>query len=146
MKRTITILRLLYATELLTAALLLVIFESGLITPGLLAGDDATNYIMTMVGVALTIIHIPLALKFLTFKRIKEQIHADEQRYTQYAIVRIALLSVPLIYNTLAYEMLGCEPTCGYLALMVVVAFVFIWPTEDKICYERESEYNQKED
>ena len=39
--------------------------------------------------------------------------------------------------NCFAYYLLGCEPTCGYLALMCVVAFFFIWPSEDKMLYER---------
>lgn len=146
MKKITTALRCVYATQLLVAALILLVYEAGWLAPGLLAGDATTSYWMNMVGVVVTLLCILLALKLMNFKRVKAMIHADEQDYFVLSLVRIQLLGLPLLYNTFAYYLLSCEPTCGYLALMCVVAFFFIWPSEDKMLYERAIDEPKLED
>ena len=137
MNQNIFILRCLFSAPLLTAAIIVFVYEVGLQEPGLVAGDTTTAYWMNMIGVVVTLLCILLALKLMNFKRVKAMIHADEQKYFTLSQVRILLLGLPLFYNTIAYYFLGCEPTCGYLALMCVVAFFFIWPSQDKMLYER---------
>lgn len=84
------------------------------------------------------IILLPLALRLMKFKRVKESVAQSEQNYERWALIRIVLLGIPLLYNVLCYYLTGCEPTYGYMALMAAVCFLFIWPSRDKMEYERE--------
>lgn len=142
---TIKFLRIALCAEFLTIALIIVLFETNVIEPGMLAGDDLANYWMSIVGVAMVIVTIPLALRLMKNKRIKESVAKSEENYLRWSLIRIALLEAPLIYNILCYYLLGCEPTFGYMALMTAVAFIFVWPSKDKMAYEREVEYSQDE-
>jgi hypothetical protein len=55
------------------------------------------------------------------------------------------LPTLPLIYNTTFYYLLGEDATLGYLALMTVIAFFFIWPSRGKMDYEMERAKEQQE-
>ena len=142
--KTITILRRLYITVLLTAALAAIIFETEMIvldwTP-----DASAAYLLEIAGVVIAIIGIPLALKLLHFPRIKAIIQGNESKYLSWSIYRICLLAVPLYFNLLMYYLLSCDVTSGYLALMVVVAMLFIWPSRSRMEYECELPYSQSE-
>lgn len=143
--KNILLLRSVFCTELVTTALLVGIFETDLLPVGTLPLDKSQEYILSMVGVVLTIIGIPLALKLMTLKPVRAQISVSEQRYVTWSMVRIALLGIPLLYNTLMYYLLGFNTTCCYLALMCVVAFIFIWPSQERMQNECEVHGNQEE-
>ena len=81
----------------------------------------------------LTLVAIPLALKWDKIGFIhgrfapSEPALADACR-TRSNILRIATLFVPLVFNTVCYYLFGCETSFAYMALMIVVAYAFIWP------------------
>lgn len=131
-------LRFIYCVELLIAALIAILFETGIIAEGTLAGNDLQTYWMSIVGVALTIVLVPVSMRLMKFKYVSSAVAQDEQAYYRWSILRLVLLGAPLLYNTLCYYLFGCETTCGYLALMVVIAFLFVWPSTDRMEYERE--------
>ena len=143
MKNKINILRVIFCANLITAALIMVVFETGLMEPGLLAGNELADYWVSLCSVVLTLFGILIGLKLMTFKRVKTKIHDDGDTYFRWSLCRLALLGTPLLLDTLAYYLLGCEPTCGYLALMLVVTFFFIWPSKDKMLYERDIIYSE---
>ena len=145
MQHTTTFLRLFFLSELLAPAILAAIFESDKLPAGATAIDEVQEYTFSMFSVVFTLISVPLALKLMTFKRVRVQVQKSEQNYRTWAIMRIALLGVPLIYNTLMYYILGFNTTCGYLGLICAVAFFFIWPSDGKMRYERENFGNQEE-
>ena len=138
-------LRIIYVCELLTAALIALVFETSLLIPGTLAGDEELAYWLSIIGVALTIILLPLSLRLFKFERVKRAVAKSEHHYLRWSVVRLGCLALPLLYNLVCYYLLGCEPTYGYLALMIVVAYIFIWPSRDKMVYEREQTYSQEE-
>ena len=143
---TTKFLRLFFAANILTPILVAIIFESGFVELHSLLGSDAlVTYCMQMVGIVLTIGIIPFALKMMKLSFVKRRIQLSEQEYLRWSIIRIAILGVPLIYNTLAYYLLEFEPTCGYLALIVLVAFCFVWPSDGRMRQERELIYDQEE-
>lgn len=133
--KTIPFLQTVYITVLITAALLAWCFESGMLTIDW-APDDSQSYILDMIGLALTICWIPLSLKMLHFQRIKAIIQCNEPKYRTWSIIRIVLLATALIYNIFIYYLLGCNTGSFYLALMVFVAMLFIWPTHSRMEYE----------
>ena len=145
MQNTTLLLRIVYCSELFTALLLAVLFETDFLPAGTMAIDEGQEYVFNMLGVILTIIGLPLALKLMTFKRVRAQIQQNEQNYLQWALIRLMLLNVPLIYNEILYYVTGFNTSCGYLALICVVGFCFVWPSKEKMLYERAAFGNQEE-
>ncbi|MBR1790959.1 MAG: hypothetical protein IJ754_04290 [Bacteroidaceae bacterium] len=143
--KQLNILRSTYLFALMTAIVLIIIFEVGLLPIGTRAYDSMSNYTCEMIGVFLTIICIPVALKLMSFGWIKRQLSIQPDKYFTLSIVRISLLTVPLLYDTIFYYLLGEDATLGYLALMDVIAFLFIWPSQGKMEYELENANKQQE-
>lgn len=144
-KNSLILLRIVYCTHLLTAVLLVAIFELQLLPTGMLAHDAATTYAMEMAGVVLTIISIPVALKMLNFPKFRALLKQQPERYTSFSLIRLSILGAPLLYDTLAYYFTGLDATLGYLGLMVVVAFLFVWPSRGKMEYECDINYSKDE-
>lgn len=138
-------LRLLYIAALLTAVLIAVIFETGMLPEGDLGSDEVLSYWLSIVGVALTIILLPLSLRLMKFEMVKKSVAQSEMNYLRWSIGRIALLGIPLLYNLVCYYLTGCVPTYAYMALMAAVCFLFIWPSRDRMTYERELLNSQEE-
>ena len=126
----IKFLRITYICELLTSALLAVIFETGLLEGGQLADNPQTAYVLEIIGIVLALVCIPLAMKLFHFEKVSQAVNTDDLAFTRWSTYRLCLLGLPLLYNTLMYYLLGFDVTCGYLALMSVVPFIFIWPRE----------------
>ena len=145
-KPTIRLLRSVYCGILLTAVYYTTFFETDLLEIGQLAGDDALAYWVNIIGVALTLALLPLALRLMKIPYIRRDIKATgDAAYTKWAIIRLTLLATPLHFNLIVYYLLGCEPTSGYLALIAAVAFIFVWPSRDKMLYEMDVDYVQEE-
>ena len=142
---SIKLLRIVFFSGLLAAGLLVLLFETEMLESGALAGDEQTAYWLSIVGVALTIIAIPTALKLMTWKRVKTDVTQSEQSYVRWSVLRLLMLTTPLMYNLLVYYLLGCEPTYAYMALMLLLVFLFVWPSQDKMNYERELDKQEKE-
>lgn len=142
---SIKLLRIVFFSGLLAAGLLVLLFETEMLESGALTGDEQTAYWLGIVGVALTIIAIPTALKLMTWKRVKADVKQSEQSYVRWSILRLLMLTTPFLYNLLVYYLLGCEPTYAYMALMLLLVFLFVWPSQDKMNYERELDKQEKE-
>ena len=144
-KNLIKYLRCVFVGSLASVLLIAIAFETLLIEPGELAGDEVVNYWMSLLGVALILINLPAALKLMKFEKVRKEVTASVQAYQKWSILRLSILNAPLIYNVLAYYLLGCEPTFGYMALMATVAHLFVWPSHERMIYERELNYTQEE-
>ena len=139
------ILRSTYIVTFMSAILLIIIFETGMLANGIYAYDSMTNYVCEMIGIFLTIVCIPLALKLMSFSMVKRMLNQDSGKYFTLCAVRISLLALTLLYNVASYYLLGEDATLGYLALMAVVAFLFIWPSRGKMDYELENARKQQD-
>ncbi|MCR4993948.1 MAG: hypothetical protein K6A32_00990 [Bacteroidales bacterium] len=143
--KTIKILRYVYIALLVYAALLAIGFETNVLEAGVLAGDDLITYWLSLASVAHIIVLLPVALRLMKFKRVQRAIAENDTMYLRWGLVRLLLLGGALLFNTLTYYLLGFYPTCGYLALMALVAFLFVWPSKDNMTYEQSlNEYSKE--
>ncbi len=125
-----------YIVSLVTAALLTVAFEAGLLPTGVLAPGSAAEYWAQIACVALTLVSLPLALKWRRIAFVDKLFAGDDVSADggegvaslRSDICRIVVLYVPLCLNIVCYYLFGTEPTFAYMALMVLVGFAFIWP------------------
>ena len=137
-------LRILYICIILTAVLFAFIFESQMLqyTP---LTDDNARYVFNLVAVALTLTMLPLALKIFTFSLPRRQGAASVIGYVRWSVVRLAALSLPLYFDTVSFYLLDRYATCGWMALMVAVMFLFVWPSDGRMRYERQTIYPNEE-
>ncbi|MBP5770188.1 MAG: hypothetical protein J6W75_02360 [Bacteroidaceae bacterium] len=137
--------RILFILSLLVPSLIALAFEEGWLDSGMLAGETVSAYTLEILGVALGIICIPLALKLMHFTYIRKDVQGNPQKYLVWSFVRIGLLETSLLYNLLMYYLLEFDVTCGYLALMSAVAFLFVWPSRGRMDNECQLSYEQDE-
>lgn len=145
MSRHIRLLRGLFCVIVITALALVVIFETSMAEGGQVAENDVAKYWMGIGGVAMVLAGVPLAMRMMRFEAVRRSIAASPTGYLRWSILRLALLYVPLTFNVLAYYMTGCEATYAYLALIVAVAMLFVWPSRGKAEYECQTEYDVTE-
>ena len=144
MRNPTLVLRLSFACIFLTAALVIGLFESGLLTYTTIDGYEP-RYVVGIVGVGLTLALLPLALKLLTFALPRHQASASVGGYVRWSLVRQALLALPMCFNLVCYYLLGRHATSGWMAMMAAVMFCFVWPTDGRMRYERASDYPTSE-
>ena len=121
-----------------------------------LSGTSATrNYVIQMVMILVTLGQIPLALRLFRFTNIhRELISCPEQALLKWGLIRILLLGVLLVANTLLYYFYAFEPAYGYLAVIVLLSMPFILPTmsrceaetTEEVAVEQMADENKKED
>ena len=129
-----------YILAITMAIAIAVVYETGLVDEGQLAGIQPLTYWLDILGVVLVLVLVPMALKLMSFNNVKRRIHDSIDSYVRWSEVRLAMLTVPLLVNISQYYVLGTDVTCGYLALIVLVAFLFIWPSHSRAQYERDAE------
>lgn len=125
------------------ALCLIPLYESNLLQEGIYAGDKLMEYILYTIGILLSVIFIPLALKLFSVslnKRIPT-LSTDEalKSYKKWSEIRLALLFIPTILNISFYYM--TMQTTGLLcASMALVASLFCVPNRSKIVAELDIE------
>lgn len=108
---------------------------------------DATSplefYISTF-DVILSILIIPLALKLFKFKKVHDKLNTNKsEALLYYGIIRMAILNNMLLLNTALYAILFGSPTYGYLAIIFLIAMIFIYPSRGRCYSEVGMEYTE---
>ena len=103
------------------------------------------NYVIQMVLILITLCQIPLALRLFRFARIhRELICWPEEALLKWGLIRILLLGVPLVANTLFYYFYAFEPAYGYLAVILLLSMPFILPTMNRCKAETQEETDEQ--
>lgn len=119
-----------FASFLALEALIIVLYETNVFLEGGLCGDANTEFLTTIFMELLTICVIPLALKLFKFEAVRKYItvHCAEG-HKKCAIVRMVMLMLPLLVNTLCYY-LFMKVAFAYLAIILFISLAFIIPTK----------------
>ena len=129
MKKTRNILMSLFWGSIVLAVLLAVLFETGLL-PKAVWQDYASQEVMTrMIMELVTLAMIPLSLYLFKFGHV----HADllkrkEKALNLWGVLRLLMLLVPMIVNTLLYYMF-MQTTYGYMAIILLICLPFVYPS-----------------
>lgn len=110
--------------------------EMGVMPQGTLADDAQMEYIFQTMGILMTIVFIPFALRIFNLnlvKRIKElPLQQALKSYRIWSDVRLALLLVPALIN-LQFYYLTLDNTGLFCACMALIASLFCVPSESRI-------------
>lgn len=134
MKKVKKILLVEFAAILVVAALVILVFEVNVVWPGALAGQTKTDFFVECGMVLLTIVMIPFALRLFKMKKIESILfQKKEVALKKWGSIRIMMLGLPMIANILCYY-LFVNPGYSYLALILFLSMMFVFPTLEK-CY-----------
>ncbi|MBP1540234.1 MAG: hypothetical protein ILA29_07790 [Prevotella sp.] len=118
--------------------MIVILFETELILPGSLALNTRQCFVVATIMELLTIVIIPFALRLFKFKKINSLLTDEDQRWENllsYGTMRILMLSVPMIVNTLCYY-LFMSTAFAYLAIILFLCMFFVYPSVDKCVAE----------
>ena len=135
---------ILFITSIVLPLAMVVLFETGIIATGIMAGETQSEFLLTS-----TMELVTLAFAFLSLRLFKfAYIHADlvnrqEKALLKWGYLRLLLIQAPLVINTLLYY-LYMNPTFGYLAIILALCLPFVYPSMDR-CMAEVSEEQKEE-
>lgn len=141
MKKTRNILMCIYWLMLLVAAAIYLCGDYLEMDMAILASDESrqSGYYVQMVMILLTLGFVPLALRLFKFNSIHAALMAHPaDALLKWGSIRVLILGLLLVANTLLYYIYGFEPSYGYLAVMVMLTMPFILPTLERCKAETE--------
>jgi len=141
MKQTQTILKLQFWTDLTVTAVMAVLFETEVLSTGLLAGlSPNTELVVTTLVELLSLLLIPVSLKMFKFKPVRQDLmQRKEQALRKWGVVRLGVLFSVLFVNTLLYY-IYMNTAFGYLAIITLLCLPFVYPSRDRCLTETEEE------
>ena len=115
-------------TSVIAAIAVVVLYECGVIDSGTLSHSRQTEYYLLLVMEPLTLAGIFGALYMFKLRRIDGDLKSrGAVALKQWATLRIAILGVLLVVDTICYY-LFMAASFGYMAIMVALAFCFVYP------------------
>ncbi len=107
---------------------------------------DETLFIIQTASILLSLAMVPLSLKLFNMPKIRADLLARKaEALKKWGVLRLLMLGVILIGNTLLYYMLAYEPAFGYLAIITALVMPFVVPTM-KRCLAETSEQQGEDD
>ena len=123
-------LKIIFWTSIAVSLILVLLFETDILLSGALADNVGGQFTVVTITELLTVCSIPLALHMFRFKKIRKEI--KEGHYYKWALVRLSLLAILLVINTLLYY-IYVNVAFGYMAIIVLISMVFVYPSETRM-------------
>lgn len=128
MKKTRNILMYEVCASIVLSLITVVIYETDTLLPGSLASDGNAEFAAVSLMEILTICLIPLALRLFRFRRVSESlVSARSHALLKWGSLRIAMLCLPMIANTLLYYQF-MNVAFGYMGIIGLICLAFVWP------------------
>ena len=132
MKKTVNILRTLFIASVGIAVVVVALYELDILPTGVLADRPQDEFLCTIAMELVTIVFIPIALRLFKTKDVDRRLdEGDIKTFKTWSIVRILMITVPLLMNTLLYYIF-MNTTLGYMALILLICLPFIYPATRK--------------
>ena len=145
MEKVSSILKKLFYGILAVALLIVVVFETGLLTPGSLGGDKAAEFPILTAMELLTVCLIPFSLYLFRLKSVRQNLlAAPAQSMLTWGFVRMAMLAFLLVVNVVCYY-LYMNASFGYMAIIAAISMLFIYPSIGR-CKEETSSNDEEND
>ena len=107
--------------------LMIILFETDILAPGSCGGNLTAEFYTLMAAELITICVVPLALWMFRAKLISGKEHS----LLRFGILRLSLLVVPMVANTLLYYMFML-PSFGYMAIILFLSIFFVFPSMER--------------
>ena len=132
MNKTINLLRTVLIANVGLAVVVAAFYELDMLPSGMLAGRAQDEFLCTISMELLTIVLIPVGLRLFKTKDVERRLdEGDIKAFRKWGVVRILMITVPLVLNTLLYYNF-MNTTFGYMALILLICLPFIYPATRK--------------
>ncbi len=137
MNKTRNILMTLLASAIILELAIVVLYENNVLEAGLLYMDGDEDFMLTTLMEVLTILAIPVSLQLFRIKSIKQRlVEGREKALLKWGTLRLLILIIPMLLDTLLYYMTAFTATFAYMALIPLVALIFFVPTKGRCEYD----------
>lgn len=120
-------LKLTAALIVLLPTLLLLLTAAGVIVEGALAEAESLHYAYQMTT-TVSLLCLPLALRLMVFRRVKEKVRESDAAYFRFALLRLALVFLVVALGAVGY-VLFMESGMLWCYGVALITMVFVWPT-----------------
>lgn len=128
MKRIQKLLMSAVVIAIAVSAVIVLLFETDTLPCGFLKTADASReFVLLTVMELLTLCLIPLALRLMKFGRVAKSLTSTDA-LLRWGGLRIAMLCVPMVVNTLLYYMY-MNVAFGYMGIILFLCLAFVFPT-----------------
>lgn len=132
MNKTINLLRTVLIANVGVAVVIAALYELDILPSGMLAGRPQDEFLSTISMELITIVFIPVALRLFKTKDVEKRLEEGNiKAFRKWGLVRILMITVPLVLNTLLYYSF-MNTTFGYMALILLICLPFIYPASRK--------------
>ena len=132
MNKTISFLRTVLIANVGVAVVIAALYELDILPSGMMTGRPQDEFLSTISMELITIVFIPVALRLFKTKDVEKRLEeGDIKAFRKWGLVRILMITVPLVLNTLLYYSF-MNTTFGYMALILLICLPFIYPAARK--------------
>lgn len=133
-----------YVILIVIALLMVINYETGLLTPGSLGGDKAAEFPVLAIMELVTVGIIPLALYLFRIPAVSRALmDKPEESLRKWGLVRILMIGLTMVVNTLFYY-LFMNASFGYMAIIAAICMLFVYPSLGR-CKEETTPENDNE-
>lgn len=132
MNKTISLLRTVLIANVGVAVVIAALYELDILPSGMMTGRPQDEFLSTISMELITIVFIPVALRLFKTKDVEKRLEEGNiKAFRKWGLVRILMITVPLVLNTLLYYSF-MNTTFGYMALILLICLPFIYPAVRK--------------
>lgn len=132
MNKTISLLRTVLIANVGVAVVIAALYELDILPSGMFTGRPQDEFLSTISMELITIVFIPVALRLFKTKDVEKRLEEGNiKAFRKWGLVRILMITVPLVLNTLFYYSF-MNTTFGYMALILLICLPFIYPASRK--------------
>ena len=132
MNKTISLLRTVLIANVGVAVVIAALYELDILPAGMMTGRPQDEFLSTISMELITIVFIPVALRLFKTKDVEKRLEEGNiKAFRKWGLVRILMITVPLVLNTLLYYSF-MNTTFGYMALILLICLPFIYPAVRK--------------
>lgn len=133
-KQTQRILMINFWFILIITLLLVLLYETELLTPTEMASDVNLIFFLQILMEMVTIVSIPVALKLFSLKAIRNKlVRGKAVSLLHWGTARLNMLCLPMLVNTFLYYQ-TMSPAFGYMGIILFLCLFFIYPSRSR-CY-----------
>lgn len=106
--------------------------------------DVQVKFVVQTTMILVTLAAIPVALRMFFTSSVRQDLLTHKApALSKWGVIRLLLLGVPMLVNTCLYYAFGYESSFGWLAVIVLLAMPFVYPTTNRCLSEIEEEVQE---
>ncbi|MBQ8948331.1 MAG: hypothetical protein IJ059_00880 [Prevotella sp.] len=145
MDKTRKLLKTFFIVSLVVAIVVIVLFETETLPTGVLAEEKQSEFLLVTLMELTTLGGVFLALRLFKFEAVhRDLVTREAAALLKWGLVRLALLLVPMLVNTLLYY-IYMNTTFGYMAIMQFLCLPFVFPSAGRCLAETTEDEGKSE-